>query len=174
MSSNKQKREELERMYGKGSMFEKSKAEQYIETLPRIKGVKQYIKEKHYTGKQIKQLDKQMQYHHLVHRAEGGKTTLENGAVVSALEHPYLHSLPRQYEEIINNHIRKWKIDFMTFTTDKVLDHNEISADCRDTAEEYIEIPVKEYRTLSKKQLRRMKRRQEKRELKEKMKELEK
>ena len=169
MSDNKAKREELERIYGAGSMFQKARTEEYIATLPRIKGIKQYIREKHYSGKVLKQLRKQMQYHHMKHKSEGGKATLENGAVVDAVEHPYMHSLPREYEEIINNHIRKWKVDFLTFTTDKVIDSAEV---CRDD-EEFVEIPVYEYHKFSKKQLRRMRRRQEKRELREKLKELE-
>jgi len=173
MSDNKSKREELERIYGAGSMFQKARTEEYIETLPRIKGIKQFIKEKHYSGKILKQLRKQMQYHHMKHKSEGGKTTLENGAVVDAVEHPYMHSLPREYEEVINNHIRQWKMDVLTFTTDKVIDSAEITAEhCRDDAE-FIEIPVCEYYKFSKKQLRRMRRRQEKRELREKLKELE-
>lgn len=173
MSDNKAKREELERIYGAGSMFQKARTEEYIETLPRIKGIKQYITEKHYSGKVLKQLRKQMQYHHMQHKSEGGKTTLENGAVVDAVEHPYLHSLPREYEEIINNHIRKWKIDVLTFTTDRVVDTAEISADFTRDDTEFIEIPVQELRKFSKKQLRRMRRRQEKRELRGKLKEVE-
>lgn len=168
MSDNKAKREELERIYGKGSMFQKARTEEYIETLPRIKGIQQYIREKHYSGKVLKQLRKQMQFHHMQHKSEGGKTTLENGAVVDAVEHPYMHSLPREYEEIINNHIRQWKVDFLTFTTDRVIEHEEVTQE-----PEFIEIPVYEYHKFTKKQLRRMRRRQEKRELREKIKELE-
>lgn len=71
MASNKKKRLELEAIYGKGSMFEKSKAEQYISSLPKIKGYKKFLKEKHYTSKEIAQLKKRMNYHHLVHKSEG-------------------------------------------------------------------------------------------------------
>lgn len=126
MSSNKEKREELEQIYGKGSMFEKSLCEQYVESLPRIKGLQQYIKERKYTGKELRKLIKCMNYHHLKHKSEGGETTLENGALVNGLEHGYMHSLPRQHEEIINNRIRQWKIDFMTLTTEGVIESGEV------------------------------------------------
>ena len=49
MASYKKKRDELQLMYGEGSMFEKSKCEEYIATLPMIKGYKRFIKEKHFT-----------------------------------------------------------------------------------------------------------------------------
>ena len=50
--------------------------------------------------------------HHLKHRSENGATTVENGANVSEISHQYLHSLPREQEEIINNMLRQWKRDF--------------------------------------------------------------
>lgn len=133
MSSNKKKREQLEQRYGKGSMFQKAKTEEYIETIPRIKGIKQYIRERKFTGKQIEKLMAEMQYHHMKHLSEGGKTTLENGAVVTGLEHQYMHAQPRACEEIMNNHIRQWKIDFMTFATDRVIDSGHLERQERRT-----------------------------------------
>ena len=50
-----------------------------------------------------------MNYHHLKHKSEGGETTIENGAIVSALAHMYMHSLPREQEEFINDELRKYK-----------------------------------------------------------------
>ena len=47
--------------------------------------------------------------HHLCHRSEGGSTTVYNGANVSTVAHQYLHSLPRDQEEIINNELRRFK-----------------------------------------------------------------
>lgn len=38
-----------------------------------------------------------------------GETTKENGAIVSALGQFYIHSLPRNQEEIINDMIRDYK-----------------------------------------------------------------
>ena len=143
MGSNRKKRQELEAIYGEGCMFEKSKAEEYISTLPYIKGFKKFIKERHFTSKEIAKLKKRMNYHHLEHRADGGVTSVDNGAIINELAHRYMHSLPRQHEEIVNNHIRQWKADFIVLTAEKVINSQEVDIDL---SQDYIEIPVKEYR----------------------------
>ncbi len=171
MSDNKAKREELERIYGAGSMFQRSKAEEYISTLPKIKGYQRYIHEKRFTTKEIKKLVRQMNFHHLKHVSEGGETTLENGAVVNALEHRYMHDLPRAHEEIINNHIRRWKIDFIALTTEGVQDSGEL---VQDEQTETIEIPVHTYyRKVDLRRAEERRRRQEKREFNRLRKEIE-
>lgn len=173
MASNKKKREELELIYGQGSMFQKSKAEEYISTLPKIKGYKRFIKEKHFTSKEIRKLVKRMNYHHLQHKAEGGTTTIENGAIVNELEHRYLHNLPRNQEEIINNHIRQWKADFISMTTEGISDHKEIDIDL---TTDYIEIPIYDYKPqkkISKRQYEEKQRKREKQEFIKLKKELE-
>lgn len=170
MASNKKRREELEKIYGEGSMFEKAKTEEYISTLPRIKGYRRFIKEKHFTTKEIRKLTKRMNYHHLEHRADGGATSIENGAVVNELEHRYIHSLPRNQEEIINNHIRKWKIDFISLTTQGIIDSQEVEIDLN---KDVIEIPVVTYHKKNKKILEAEARRKEKREFQKLRKELE-
>lgn len=172
MASNKTKRLQLEQIYGEGSMFQKSKAEEYIATLPKIKGYKKFIHEKHFTSKEIKKLVRRMNYHHLHHKADGGKTDLENGAVVNELEHRYIHSLPRNQEEIINNHIRKWKADFITLSSQGVADHQEIDIDLNT---DYIEIPTYDYKPkkVNKKQYEEKQRKKETKEFLRLKKELE-
>jgi len=171
MSDNKSKRDELEKIYGSGSMFQKSKAEEYVASLPKIKGFKKFISERHFTCNQIKKLTRIMNYHHMQHVSEGGKTTLENGAVVNELEHRYMHDLPRNHEEIINNHIRKWKVDFMTLTTEGVQGSGEL---VQDDSTETIEIPVHTYhKKINLRQAEERRRRQEKREFNRLRKEME-
>jgi hypothetical protein len=171
MASNKKKRDELQLIYGKGSMFEKSKCEEYIATLPMIKGYKRFIKEKHFTTKEIRKLTHRMNYHHLEHKADGGGTTIENGAVVNELEHRYIHSLPRNHEEIINNHIRQWKADFITIMDGQVIDSQEIDINLN---EDVIEIPVHNMnKKHNVKYLEEKRRRQEKQELQKLKKEYE-
>ena len=109
MSSNKKARQKLEKEYGKGDMFKKANIEEKIEKKKTIKTYKKFLEERHYTGKFIKLYKKQMNYHHLKHKSEGGETTIENGAIVSALAHMYMHSLPREQEEFINDELRKYK-----------------------------------------------------------------
>lgn len=115
MSSNKNKaiRERLERIYGKGCMFQKAHIAQRIEEIGGIKTYKQYIQQHKYSFKKVKKLEETMTLHHLKHRADEGRTSEQNGAVINALAHGYLHSLPRNEEEIINNMLRdyKWRID---------------------------------------------------------------
>lgn len=109
MRGNKKIRKRLEKKYGKGCMFKKSHIEEKIEAKRTIKTYKQFIEEKHFTGKMIYIYENQMNLHHLKHRSEGGETTMENGAVVSALAHMYMHSLPREQEEEINEELRQYK-----------------------------------------------------------------
>ena len=139
---NKTVRKQLEKDYGKGCMFTKAHCEEQIEKIRTIKTFKKYLQEKRYRTNQIKRLGKQMTLHHLIHRSEGGKTTLENGAVVSELAHTYMHSLPRQHEEIINNMIRQYKIDIATLKgTGEIEKPQEIKINMSD----YIEIEVFDY-----------------------------
>lgn len=139
---NKTIRKQLEKDYGKGCMFTKAHCEEQIEKLRTIKTFKKYLQEKRYRTNQIKRLRKQMTLHHLIHRSEGGKTTLENGAVVSELAHAYMHSLPRQHEEIINNMLREYKLNIAIFYgTGEIEKHQEVKIDMSD----YIEIEVFDY-----------------------------
>ena len=139
---NKTIRKQLEKDYGKGCMFTKAHCEEQIEKLKTIKTFKKYLQEKRYRTNQIKRLRKQMTLHHLIHRSEGGKTTLENGAVVSELAHAYMHSLPRQHEEIINNMLREYKLNIAIFYgTGEIEKHQEVKIDMSD----YIEIEVFDY-----------------------------
>ena len=99
MSTNKEAKMRLIDIYGEKSMFKESGAEQYIEGLQRIKTYAKFKQQKRYRGKKLHK--DQLQYHHLKHKSEGGKATVENGALVYGDEHVYMHSLPRQQEEII-------------------------------------------------------------------------
>lgn len=111
MRGNKKIRKRLEKKYGKGCMFKKAHIEEKIEAKRTIKTYKQFIEEKHFTGKMIYIYENQMNLHHLKHRSEGGETTMENGAVVNSLAHMYMHSLPREQEEFINEELRQYKQD---------------------------------------------------------------
>ena len=71
---------------------------------------KVYVAETKFKGKKIRKLEQTLTYHHLEHKVDGGPTTLENGAVINELAHRYIHSLPRQQEEIINNMLREFKL----------------------------------------------------------------
>ena len=116
---NKSARQALERQFGKGCMFKAAKIEEQVEALRTIKTYKQFLKQTKYTGKKIRQLERNMTFHHLRHRSEGGKATPENGANINELAHRYMHSLPRDQEEVLNNMLRKFKLQggFITPTS---------------------------------------------------------
>lgn len=57
---------------------------------------------------------------------------------MEATAHAYLHSLPRHQEEIINNMLRAYKINFMELNTQEVVQHGSLDFD----VSEYITIPA--------------------------------
>ena len=137
MSSNKSAKNALIEIYGKHCMFERARIAERIEAMGGIRTYKSYVAEKRFKGKKIA---KQLTYHHLVHKSDSGKATVENGALVDATAHAYLHSLPRRQEEIINNMLRAYKINAMAFTTEEVLDHASVEFDTELTAEDLMEV----------------------------------
>lgn len=138
MSSHKNKsiREKLEKKYGKGCMFKNAHIAERIEAMGGIKTYKQYIAEHRYKLKKIIQLENTMTLHHLKHRSEGGATSENNGAITSALAQGYIHSLEREHEEIINNMLREYKINFT------MINGEEHGSATFDLSQDYIELPL--------------------------------
>lgn len=100
-NKNSKARKKLEKIYGKGCFMERA-------GIRKITGFRKdaYI----------------MTYHHMRHVSEGGKATIENGANLALENHKFLHSLPREEEEKINNEIRRWKANFISMNNGKVED----------------------------------------------------
>ena len=136
--SNKKAKQELMEIYGKGCMFKKAHIAERIAKMGGIKTYNAYLAGKKFKGKSIK---KQLTYHHLQHKAEGGKATIENGAVIDATAHAYMHSLPRHQEEIINNMLRAYKINFMELNQGQVLGAGSLEIE---EELEYISIPIEQ------------------------------
>ena len=94
-NGNRQVREELERIYGHICMLHQGL---------KING---YSKSKvNYKGKSIQS---QLTLHHLKPRSKGGKTTMENGAVVCRGCHDYIEQTTQENRERINDMLRKYK-----------------------------------------------------------------
>ena len=108
-NKNRSVRLALARIYGNGCMFLRSGAEQYIENLGNIRTYKKYKAGLKFKSKKMQIYEDILTLHHLQHKAEGGKASVENGAIINAIAHQYLHSLPRNEEEVINDYIREWK-----------------------------------------------------------------
>lgn len=109
MRTNKSARKALEAIYGKGCMFKKARIAEKIEAMGGIKTYKKFLEERRFRPKDIKKLERILTFHHLVHKFDGGRATVQNGAEVNSLAHTYMHSLPREQEEIINDMLRKYK-----------------------------------------------------------------
>lgn len=136
--NNKRAKEELMELYGKGCMFEKAHIAERIAKMGGIKTYASYLAGKKFKGKSIK---KQLTYHHLQHKSDGGRATVENGAVVDVTAHAYLHSLPRHQEEIINNMLRAYKINFMELNQGQVLGAGSLEVE---DEIEFISIPIEQ------------------------------
>lgn len=112
-----------------------------------IKTYRKYLKETRYKVKRIRQLEGRMTYHHLRHRFNGGSTNERNGAVVSELAHRYLHSLPREQEEVINNMLREYKKNIEVVAGGLIVDDEGIKLEDRievSLGDDYIEIPLED------------------------------
>lgn len=136
MSSNKGAKNKLIEIYGRHCMFERARVAERIERIGGIKTYRSYLADKKFKGKRIV---KQLTYHHLQHKSDGGKATEENGAVVDATAHAYMHSLPRHQEEIINNMLRAYKINFMELNQGQVLGAGTLEIE---DEIEFISIPI--------------------------------
>lgn len=154
-SKNRPVRIMLEQIYGKGCMFQKAYVADRLRQLNQeliAKGKEPVITygtyKKKYTLNQQKTLERRMTLHHLKHKSEGGKTTLENGAVVCELAHRYLHSLPRNIEERANGMIRDYKRDkdngYKPFTREEYEEKLKVTDPCEIelVPESEIELPV--------------------------------
>ena len=96
MSSNKRAKEELIRRYGKECFIEKLKLRK--ETEP-----------KKYTSKGQRQRMKQLTYHHIKMRKDGGKATVENGALLSAENHAWFHKQTQEDQHTMNELFQEYK-----------------------------------------------------------------
>lgn len=96
MSSNKKAKEELIRRYGAECFIEKLKLRKDSEP-------------KRYTGKGQKAKMKQLTYHHIEMKKDGGKATIENGALLSAENHAWFHKQHPQYQTYMNNMFQEYK-----------------------------------------------------------------
>ena len=136
-NKNRSARKELERLYGKGCFFNRAHCAEKIEAIGGIRTFKKFVQERKFKGLPISH---QITYHHLKHKSEGGKATTENGANVEEIAHQYMHSLPREQEEIINNMLRDFKLNCIVVKGNgEVENAKSISFDL---SEDVLEIPL--------------------------------
>lgn len=150
MSKNKSARQELERLYGKECFIEKLHLREE--------------KQKRYTGKgQFKRM-KQLTYHHIKMRKDGGKATVENGALLSTENHAWFHKQTPEKQVEMNKAFQQYKMSIAVITNAGVQQAREIEFDMSDC----ITIPLERNRETTK-----QRRAREKRELRKEMEEIE-
>ena len=150
MSSNKSVKEKMIRIYG---------AECFIEKLHLRKD-----KERRYTGKgQLKRM-KQLTYHHIKMKKDGGRATIENGALLSAENHAWFHKQSPEKQSEMNRAFQEYKIAFAELTTEGIKQAQRIEIDMSNC----MTIPLENTRETTK-----QRRAREKRELRREMEELE-
>lgn len=136
---NKKIRKELSKLYGEGCFFHNARCAEYIESIGGIKTYKTFLTERHFSGKKISY---QLSLHHLRHKSEGGDTTVENGANIAEVAHQYIHSLPRDEEELINNRIREFKINCGVIKDGVVENPQAITIDFNNLGDDVLTVPV--------------------------------
>lgn len=139
MSKNSTIKKLLMQRYGNGCFFEMARIAQRIEEMGGIRTYKKFLEEKRFKGQKISQ---QLTVHHLRHRSEGGDTSIENCVNIREAAHQYIHSLPREDEEIINNMFRSFKLNFTVIQDAEVVDHGSVVLD--PAAADYITIPLED------------------------------
>lgn len=126
--SNKSARRNLERLYGKECFIEKLKLKE------------KYGEGKKYTGKNqvkkaIESRNKQLTYHHMIERKDGGPATVENGALLSVENHAWFNRQPKAVQETMNDEFRRYKaecdrkrgLNIIEFSSEGVIDHHQIT-----------------------------------------------
>ena len=109
--SNKKVREELEKLYG---------AECFIEKLH----LRKDDKPRRYKSKgQMKKM-KKLTYHHMVQFSQGGKATIETGALLSNENHVWFHKQSKSMQECMNAAFREYKkqVDECRVTFEDIMD----------------------------------------------------
>lgn len=96
MKNNKKVKEKLIKLYGNECFIEKLHLRK--DTEPR----------KYKSKSQMKRM-KQLSYHHIKMRKDKGKTTIENGALLSVENHSWFHKQPEEKQRQMNNMFQKYK-----------------------------------------------------------------
>lgn len=164
-NSNREARLALARIFGNTCMFRKAHVEDFVDNLGTIKTYKTFKEEKHYASKKAKCLEQMLTYHHLKHKSEGGRATIENGAIINELAHRYLHLLPRNQEEIINDYLREWKREHYDRCNIELVEELEDPFEV-ETAEMSVESEGIKFKKLSKKERKQKQRKERKAEKK--------
>lgn len=104
MSSNKSAKQKLIELYGPECFIDKLHL--------------RHDKNRHYTSKKQMKRMKELTYHHILERRNGGKSTVENGALLSAENHAWFHRQPYKSQKKMNAIFQEYKRCKIEFTDD--------------------------------------------------------
>lgn len=104
MSSNKRVKDEMIKIFGKRCFLEELHIRKKSEVKKEIKKFK---------GKCQRCIMDQLTYHHILMKCKGGKATIENGAILRNINHIWLHRLPKEQQDKINELFQEYKKLFM-------------------------------------------------------------
>ena len=149
--SNKKAKEKLIKLYGAECFIEKLKLRK--DTEPRK-----------YTSKGQYKRMKQLTYHHIKMKKDGGRATIENGALLSAENHAWFHKQSPEKQSEMNKAFQEYKMAFAELTTEGIKQAQRIEIDMSNC----MTIPLENNRETTK-----QRRAREKRELRREMEELE-
>lgn len=129
-NGNKSARRKLERIFGKKCMIEAAGIRYIpVEKRRKIKG---------YTTSQDK-----LTYHHIKERSKGGKATVENGAIIKGYNHAWLHQLPRDEKEMVNERLKQYKLNVIRMLGNgEIVDSQSLTLDFNFDKQDCITIPV--------------------------------
>lgn len=128
MSKNKRTRNKLIMLFGNKCMIEEL-------------GIRNIPVEKRRKIKGYKKSQETLTYHHIKEVNEGGQTTLYNGAIIRGYNHEWLHTLPEEERQNINQQIQQYKMNIISMQGDgSILDSQTIELDFDMT--DCIEIPL--------------------------------
>ena len=94
--NNKQAKEKLIKLYG---------AECFIDKLH----LRVDDKPRRYKGKAQMKRMKQLTYHHIKEKRNGGKATIENGAILSVENHEWFNKQSKEVQEELNKKFQEYK-----------------------------------------------------------------
>jgi hypothetical protein len=79
-------------------------------------------------------------YHHIVKREHGGRTTVENGALLSAENHQWFNKQSEAKQAIMNDMFQQYKLGVLEMSNGRVIQTQVLDLDF--TMEEYDVIPL--------------------------------
>lgn len=103
MSDNKSIRKKMEKIFGRKCMIEEAGIRYIpVEERRKIKGYKRF--------------QERITYHHIKEKQNGGKRTIENGALIKDYNHNWLHTLTEEEKEEVNNKLQAYKMNVLVMS----------------------------------------------------------